>query len=94
MVRASQNQLCLKDYKEPNQLTLKLFLEIADSNYVFFVSEIDQHNNCKIVYKLEIPLKGIDNCSVSDFEIVYNTIKENILKIEQNFKKTFKLFMS
>ena len=71
-------------------LSLKLFLEIADSNYVFFVSEIDQHNNCKIVYKLEIPLKGIDNCSVSDFEIVYNTIKENILKIEQNFNKTFK----
>ena len=71
-------------------LPLKLFLEIAGSNYVFFVSEIDQHNNCKIVYKLEIPLKGIDNCSVSDFEIVYNTIKENILKIEQNFNKTFK----
>ena len=71
-------------------LPLKLFLEIAGSNYVFFVSEIDQHNNCKIVYKLEIPLKGIDNCSVSDFEIVYNTIKENILKIEQNFNKKFK----
>ena len=34
-------------------LSLKLFLEIAGSNYVFFVSEIDQHNNCKIVYNIK-----------------------------------------
>ena len=70
--------------------SLKLFLEIAGSKYVFFVCEIDQHNNCKIVYKLEIPLKGIKNCSVSDFEIAFKTIKESIFEIEQNLNKTFK----
>ena len=60
-------------------LPLKLFLEIAGSNYVFFVSEIDQHNNCKIVYKLEIPLKGIDNCSVSDFEMIVYVFRSVII---------------
>ena len=67
-----------------------LFLEISSSTYVFFVSEIDQHDNCKIIYKLEIPLKGINNCSVTDFEIAYRAVKEGILKIEQNFNQTFK----
>tara|TARA_B100001059_G_scaffold185421_1_gene187180 strand:- start:2489 stop:3685 length:1197 start_codon:yes stop_codon:yes gene_type:complete len=71
-------------------LSLKLFLEIAGSTYVFFVCEIDEQNNCKIVYKLEIPLKGINNCKVSDFDTAFSSIKESIFKIEQNFNRTFK----
>ncbi len=67
-----------------------LFLEISNTTYVFFVSEIDQHDNFKIIYKLETPLKGINNCSVTDFEIAYSAVKEGILKIEQNLNQTFK----
>ena len=33
---------------------------------------------------------GINNCSVTDFEIAYRAVKEGVFKIEQNFNQTFK----
>ena len=69
---------------------LTLYLEINNSNYIFFVGEGDEQNNVKIAYELEIPLKGIEDYRISDLENIYITIKENIYIIEQNFKHTFK----
>ena len=71
-------------------LPLNLFLEITGSTSVFFVCEVDEQNNCKIIYKSEIPLKGINNSSVSDFEIAFSIIKDSLIKIEQNLNQTFK----
>ncbi len=71
-------------------LPLNLFLEITGSTSVFFVCEVDEQNNCKIIYKTEIPLKGINNSRVSDFEIAFSIIKDSLIKIEQNLNQTFK----
>ena len=70
--------------------TLTLYLEINNTNYVFFVGNSDEQNNFKIAYKLEVPLKGIEDYRISDLENVYLTLKENIYLIEQNFNHTFK----
>ena len=69
---------------------LTLYLEINNTNYIFFVGYSDEQNNFKIVYKLEVPLKGIEDNRISDLENVYLTLKENIYLIEQNFNHTFK----
>ena len=70
--------------------TPTLYLEINNSNYVFFVSEKDKENNLKISHKLEVPLQGIDQNRISNLERTFNTIKENIILIEQNCNYTFK----
>ena len=69
---------------------LTLFLEINDRNYIFIIGKIDQNNIFKIEYKLEVPLKGIENNRISNFDEVLNIIKENIFLVEQKFSYTFK----
>ena len=50
-----------------------------DPNSPYFKEgKIDQNNIFKIEYKLEVPLKGIENNRISNFDEVLNIIKENI----------------
>ena len=70
--------------------TLTLYLEINNSNYVFFVCEKDKENNLKISHKIEAPLQGIDQKRISNLDLTFNTIKENIILIEQHCNYTFK----
>ncbi len=69
---------------------LTLYVEINDTNFIFFVTENDEQNNFKLSFKLAVPLKGIENNRITDYDIVYNIIKENIYFIEQKFNHTFK----
>ena len=69
----------------------KLFLEINYSEYIFSVGDEDQKNNFKVIYKYDASIEGITkNCKVIDFEKTLNTIKKNIIAIEQKFNFTFK----
>lgn len=70
--------------------SLSLYLEINNLNFIFFVGENDQHDNFKIIYRLELPLKGIDNNKITDLEEVSDVIKRNIYIIEQKLNHTFK----
>ena len=67
-----------------------LFIEVNDLDFIFFVGKNDEQNNFKIIYTLNIPVKGFEHSKVSDFELVFNTIKENVYLIEQNLNYTFK----
>lgn len=71
-------------------LSLTLYLEINDLNYIFYVGQSDEQNNFKIVYEKEIPLKGIDENRINDLEKVFNIINENIYLIEQKLNYLFK----
>ena len=73
----------MKNYK------LNLFLEINTSNYIFFVGKSDENNNLEVIFKLELPLAGIENNKISDSEKFLNLIKENLFLIEQKFNYTF-----
>ena len=70
--------------------TFTLYLEINDTNYIFYVGANDEQNNYKIIYQLEIPLQGIEDNRVSDLEKVFDTIKKNIFFIEKKIDYTFR----
>ena len=71
-------------------MSLTLFLEISNLNYSFFVGKRDELNNFKIIHKSILPLNGIENNGISNFEKVYDTIKENVYIAEQKLSHTFK----
>jgi len=66
-----------------------LYLEINESDFIFFVSESNIENNFKINFKLAIPLQGIENNRVSNLEKISEILKENIYIIERKFNFTF-----
>ena len=63
---------------------LYLFLEINNFDFIFFVGKNDNQEKFEILYRYKLPIKGIENNRISDSEIAFNTIKENIYLIEQN----------
>ena len=69
---------------------LTLFLEINNLNFIFFVGESDEYDNFKIIYKFELPFRGIDNNKITDLNLAAGVIKENIYIIEQKLNHTFK----
>ena len=71
-------------------LNQKLYLEINNSNYTFFVVEDNNQDNFKILYKLKTSLTGLANDGIFDLEKIFSSIKENILIIEKKFNLTFK----
>ena len=71
-------------------ISLILYLEINDTDYIFYVGKNDEQNNFKTVFELKTPLKGITDNRISDSEEAFKTIKENIYLIEQKFNHTFK----
>ncbi len=69
---------------------LHLYIEINNFNFVFFIGKMDEQNKFKILDELNFPLKGFDYNRVSNFEKVYESLKENIYIVEQKFNQTFK----
>ena len=69
--------------------SLTLYLEINNLSYIFFVGEIDKNDNLRIVYKLKLPLTGIQKNRIFNLEEVYILIKKNIYFVEQklNYRK-------
>ena len=67
-----------------------LFIEINKLEYIFIAGKVNDKNNFEIIYKCNIPLIGIDNNRITDFNLVYNTIKQNIYAVEQKLNFTFK----
>ena len=48
--------------------SLTLFFEINMTNLIFYVGENNDQKNVKINYKLVLPIDGIENKGISDFE--------------------------
>ena len=68
----------------------KLYLEINNKNFIFYVGENNEESNTKIIYKSVVSLEEFEKNRISDLEKVFNTIKENIYLIEQKFNYTFR----
>jgi cell division protein FtsA len=68
----------------------KLFIEINNSEYIFCVGHEDEQSEIQFIYKIIIPIKGIKNYRIVDFNLVFNSIKENIYLIERKFNYIFK----
>ena len=67
-----------------------LFIEINNSEFIFIVGDFNQNKNLELVYKIKIPLKGINEKKISDLKLVSNIIKENVYLIEQKLNLIFK----
>ena len=72
-------------------LSPKLFLEINNSNLIFFVIEDDYQNAFKISYKLTTPLTGLLDNRITDLEKIFNFVKENIYTIEKKVNFTLQV---
>ena len=55
---------------------LTLYLEINNTNFIFFVGEKDDQNNLKVAFKINVSLIGFANERITDPEKVFNLIKE------------------
>ena len=67
----------------------KLFVEINTSDFVFTVGD-KQDNNFKLIFSDSVPIQGILNNQISDFNAVYSILKKNIFNIEQKLNIVFK----
>ena len=67
-----------------------LFVEISNSNFIFFVGIYDENENFNINYKSNIVSKFKDGNKISDPETIFSEIKEIIFLIERKFNYTFK----
>ena len=68
----------------------KLFLEINDSEYIFVIGNKNEDNKFKIIHESIVKIHGIENSRITDFDLVFNTIKKNIFLIEEKFNFIFK----
>ena len=62
---------------------LILLLEINRSKLIFSVIKNNEQNDFNTIYTSEAQSKGIENSRISDYDKVFNIIKENIFKIEK-----------
>ena len=70
--------------------SLEIYLEINKSNFIFFVGKYDEKNNLKIIHELKTQIVGLEDNRISDFDKVFNLMKENIYLVEKKFNFTFK----
>ena len=63
-----------------------LYVEINNSKFIFYGEEIDNQNNSKIKYKLDIPASGLEENKILTED---NFKNKNILKISLGKKKHY-----
>ena len=69
---------------------LKLFIKFDKKEILLIAGKIYDQNNIKILDKLILPITGFEKNKITNIEEVIESIKKNILIIEQKIKFTFK----
>ena len=67
-----------------------LFIEINNDEFIFMVGDENNKEDFIVIHKSIVPIKGIENCRITNFNLVSNIIKENLYLIEQELNFTFK----
>ena len=65
------------------------FLEINKKEFIFSVLN-EENENLKILHKSILPIQGINENKITDFNLIYDTFKTNILLIEQKLNFTIR----
>ena len=68
----------------------ELFIIIDDKEIFLIAGYIEQHDNFRLTQKLTFPVTGMSENKISDLDKIIDTIKKNILSIEQEVNFTFK----
>ena len=69
---------------------LALYNEINKLNFTFFVGEIDEQKNIKVLDESNSSIEGFDENRISSLEKAFSLLKKNIYRIEQKFNYSFK----
>jgi len=69
---------------------LNLFIEINNLNFIFVVVERVDDNYSKIILKENIPIQGIEDNKITDYNLIFKIFKEKIYSLEQNLNFVFK----
>ena len=69
---------------------INLFIEINNFNFIFVVVERIDDNYSKIIFKENIPIQGIKDKLIIDYNLVLKIFKEKIYSLEQNLDFVFK----
>ena len=67
-----------------------LFVEINKENFIFLAFDISENNKFELLQKNSIPIQGIYEKKISDFQLVIDLFKKNIYSIEKELNFTFK----
>ncbi len=70
--------------------SLNLFIEINNSKFVFVLVERVRDDFSKIIFEEKIPIQGIEDKKITDYNLILKIFKEKIYSLEQNFKIVFK----
>ena len=68
----------------------KLFISIGDLKISLIVGHNNDQNSFELLEKLILPIDGISENRITDFDRITNVIKRNIFIIEQKVNFTFK----
>ena len=66
-----------------------LFVEINNHQFIFVAMKNDDQDEIKILQKNIVSIQGVHE-KITNFELVYKTIKNNIYQLEQNLDLVFK----
>ena len=69
---------------------LNLFIEINNFEFVFVVVESSDDNNSKIVFIENIPIQGIKDNKIHDYNLILTILKEKIYLLEKKLNFIFK----
>ena len=69
---------------------LNLFIEINNFNFVFVAVERVNENYSKIILEENIPIQGIQDNKITDYNLIVKIFKEKIYLLEQNLNLVFK----
>ncbi len=67
-----------------------LYIEINNLNYIFFVGNVSENEDLKLIDKINIPIRGFKNKKPVDFDAITEIIKNNIFILEQKFNLVFR----
>ena len=67
-----------------------LYIEINNLDYIFFVGNVSENEDLKLIDKINIPIRGFKNKKPVDFDAITEIIKNNIFILEQKFNLVFR----
>ena len=69
---------------------LNLLIEINNFNFVFVAVERVNENYSKIIFEENIPIQGIQDNKITDYNLILKIFKEKIYLLEHNLNSVFK----
>ena len=67
-----------------------LFIEINNFHFVFAVGQNEEDNKFQLLHIHSVPVQGITDNKISDYDLICNIFKKNIYDIEQRLQTVFK----